>query len=49
LLVATVRDVYSGAVFIVALALLFYSKHKLIVPLVVAGAVGVGAAVMMVS
>jgi chromate transporter len=49
LLVTSVRNVYTGAVFIVALALLFYSKHRLIVPLVVAGAVAVGGIAMAVS
>lgn len=43
LLVTSVKDVYGAAVFVVALALLFYSKHKLIVPLVVAGAAATGA------
>ena len=44
LLVAAVRDAYSAVVFAVALALLFYSKHRLIVPLVIAGALAVGVA-----
>lgn len=46
LLVASVEDAYAAAVFVFALALLFYSKHKLIVPLVIAGAVVAGAIAM---
>ncbi|MFC4312554.1 chromate efflux transporter [Steroidobacter flavus] len=43
LLVTAVRSTYTAAVFAGALALLFWSKHKLAVPLVVAGAATVGA------
>lgn len=46
LLVTSVKDGYAAAVFVVALALLFYSKHKLTVPLVVAGAAAAGAIAM---
>jgi chromate transporter len=42
LLVSVVRSGYAAAVFAVALAVLFYSKYKFIVPLVVAGAAVVG-------
>jgi chromate transporter len=42
LLVSVVRTGYTAAVFAVALAVLFYSKYKFIVPLVVAGAAVVG-------
>ena len=46
LLVTAVRDAYSAVVFAIALVLLFYSKHRLIVPLVIAGAL-VGGVVAM--
>jgi chromate transporter len=49
LLVAGVKDAYAAAVFVVALALLFYSKHRLIVPLVVAGAAATGAIAMSIN
>lgn len=49
LLVAAVRDAYAAIVFATALALLFYSKHRLIVPLVIAGALVVGVVAMQVK
>jgi chromate transporter len=42
LLVANVRNVVSGVVFVIALALLFYWNHRLSVPTVIAGAAAVG-------
>ena len=49
LLATAVKDVYTAAVFLVALGLLFYSNHKLTVPLVIAGALLVGGLAMTIA
>ncbi|MBM0105184.1 chromate efflux transporter [Steroidobacter sp. S1-65] len=49
LLMAAVKDAYTAAVFLVSAGLLFYSNHRLIVPLVIAGAAVVGAFAMAVT
>lgn len=46
LMLANIRSILTGAVFLVALAALFYWNHRFVIPLVIAGATIIGLAAM---
>jgi chromate transporter len=49
LMLANIRSILTGAVFLVALAALFYWNHRFAIPLVIAGATITGLAAMTVG
>jgi hypothetical protein len=46
LTLANIRNLLTGAVFLVALATLFYWNHRFVIPLVIAAATIIGLAAM---